>query len=127
LNSVNSNTALIKVSFLLIPEQALTGQRTIRQRTPTVRHDPGDFLDENASQWKINEVAMMADTISSYQVWKDEDLTKIYGLLAELDADQTAQFFQPQAYVLKKVSDLNKAHILQSCVWRKLSSGFVQQ
>ena len=88
-----------------MPEQALTGRRTIRQRTPNVRQDPDDFLDENASQWKINEVAMMADTISSYQVWKDEDLTEIYGLLAELDADQTAQFFQPQAYVSKKVSD----------------------
>ena len=41
----------------------------------------------------------MADAISSYQVWKDGDLTEIYGLLAELHADQTAQFFQPQAYV----------------------------
>ena len=44
---------------------------------------------------------------AGYQAWKDEDfLTEIYaGLLAELDADQTAQFFQPQAYVPKKVSD----------------------
>jgi hypothetical protein len=48
---------------------------------------------------------MIADAISSYQVWKDEDLTEIYGFLAELDADQTAQFFQPQAYVSKKFSD----------------------
>jgi hypothetical protein len=33
-------------------------------------------------------------------------LTEICGLLAELDADQTAQFFQPQkAYVSKKVFD----------------------
>ena len=39
----------------------------------------------------------MADAISGYQAWKDEDLMEIYGLLAELGADQTAQFFQPQA------------------------------
>ena len=66
---------------------------------------PGDFRDKSASRWKNKEVAMMADAISGYQGWKDEDLTEIYGLLAELDADQTAQFFQPKAYVLKKVSD----------------------
>ena len=102
---VPRTTAIEHEDRQVMPEQALTGRRTIRQRTPNVRQDPDDFLDENASQWKINEVAMMADTISSYQVWKDEDLTEIYGLLAELDADQTAQFFQPQAYVSKKVSD----------------------
>ena len=69
-----------------------------------MRYDPGDFRNENASEWKNNEVAMMADEISGYQAWKDEDLMEIYGLLAELDADQTAQF-QPQAYVSKTVSD----------------------
>ena len=70
-----------------------------------MRYDHGDFRNDNASDWKNNEVAMMAGAISGYLAWKDEDLAEIYGLLVELDADQTAQFFQPQAYVLKKVSD----------------------
>jgi hypothetical protein len=91
----------------VIPEAPIgqTGRPT-RQRTPTVRYDPGDFRDESAGKWKNNKVAMMADAISGYQAWKDEDLTEIYGLLgAELDADQPAEFFQPKAYVSKKVSD----------------------
>jgi hypothetical protein len=102
----------------IIPE-APTGQtgRTTRHQTPTVRYDPGNFRNESASEWKNNEVAMIADAISGYQAWKDEDLTEIYGLLAVLDADQTAQFFQPQAYVLKKVSDPDTpSHILRGCV-----------
>jgi hypothetical protein len=58
---VPRTTAIEHEDQQVIPEQALTGRRTIRQRTPTVRQDPDDFLDENASQRKINEVAMMAD------------------------------------------------------------------
>jgi predicted RNA methylase len=65
---VPRTTAIEHEDRQVIPEQALTGRQTIRQQTPTVRQDPDFSLDENASRWKINEVAIMADTISSYQV-----------------------------------------------------------